>query len=101
MIIAFLTAGGLAPCLSSSIGRLVEQYENILPNSEMIGYLNGYKGLLLGRSIQFSDEVNKYNIGDKVTLTLVRKQRFLKVDITLKVFPVDTDAMYSQMRKPS
>ena len=68
MKIAFLTAGGLAPCLSSSIGRLVEQYENILPNSEMIGYLNGYKGLLLGKSVQFSEEVKQnshilYNFG--------------------------------------
>lgn len=68
MKIAFLTAGGLAPCLSSSIGRLVEQYENILPNAEMIGYLNGYKGLLLGKSIQFSEEVRQnshilYNFG--------------------------------------
>jgi len=68
MKIAFLTAGGLAPCLSSSIGRLIEQYETTIPNSEMIGYLNGYKGLLLGNSIQFSDNVKQnshilYNFG--------------------------------------
>ena len=63
MKIAFLTAGGIAPCLSSSIGALIQNYNRVLPNSEMIGYLNGYRGLLLGQSIEFPDSVkNKYEI---------------------------------------
>ena len=63
MKIAFLTAGGIAPCLSSSIGALIQNYNRVLPNSEMIGYLNGYRGLLLGKSIEFPDSVkNKYEI---------------------------------------
>ena len=57
MKIAFLTAGGLAPCLSASIGKLINEYHEKYPKSEMIGYLNGYKGLLLGNSITFSNEV--------------------------------------------
>ena len=55
MKIAFLTAGGIAPCLSSSIGALIEKYNEIAPDAELIGYLNGYRGLLLGNSIEFSD----------------------------------------------
>ena len=53
MKIAFLTSGGIAPCLSASIGRLTENYLKNYPNAEIIGYLNGYKGLLLGNSISF------------------------------------------------
>ena len=45
MKIAFLTAGGIAPCLSSSIGYLIERYNQIAPNAELMGYLNGYQGL--------------------------------------------------------
>ncbi|MAJ45319.1 MAG: pyrophosphate--fructose-6-phosphate 1-phosphotransferase [Candidatus Marinimicrobia bacterium] len=68
MKIAFLTAGGLAPCLSASIGRLVEQYYLKFPDSKMIGYLNGYKGLLMGNSINFTEQVKinskvLYNFG--------------------------------------
>ena len=68
MKIAFLTAGGIAPCLSSSIGALIEKYNDIAPNAEMIGYLNGYRGLLLGKSIEFPDSVKSqfttfYNFG--------------------------------------
>ncbi|NQV37426.1 MAG: pyrophosphate--fructose-6-phosphate 1-phosphotransferase [Candidatus Marinimicrobia bacterium] len=59
MKIAFLTAGGIAPCLSSSIGGLIEKYNDLAPDAELIGYLNGYQGLLLGESISFSDDVKK------------------------------------------
>jgi pyrophosphate--fructose-6-phosphate 1-phosphotransferase len=68
MKIAFLTAGGIAPCLSSSIGALIEKYNEIDPNAELIGYLNGYRGLLLGNSIEFPDSAKTnfatlYNFG--------------------------------------
>ena len=53
MKISFLTSGGIAPCLSASIGALVEKYNTLAPNAELIGYLHGYRGLLLGNSIQF------------------------------------------------
>ena len=56
MKVAFLTSGGIAPCLSAAIGRLIENYKRN-PNIELIGYLNGYKGLLLGRSIKFPNNI--------------------------------------------
>ena len=57
--VAFLTAGGLAPCLSSSIGFLIDEYTKKAPGVEMIGYINGYMGLLKGDSIPVTDEVRK------------------------------------------
>ena len=48
MKVAFLTAGGNAPCLSASIGMLINEYYKINKSIEFIGYLHGYKGLLLG-----------------------------------------------------
>jgi len=56
---AFLTAGGLAPCLSSAVAALVEYYNEMSPDVELIGYINGYKGLLEGRSISFSREARQ------------------------------------------
>ena len=57
MKIAFLTAGGIAPCLSAAIGALIEKYNTLAPDADMIGYLHGYRGLLLGKSIQFPESV--------------------------------------------
>ncbi|HWA87377.1 MAG TPA: pyrophosphate--fructose-6-phosphate 1-phosphotransferase [Opitutus sp.] len=48
--VALLTAGGLAPCLSSAVGGLIERYSEIAPEIEIIAYRSGYKGLLLGDS---------------------------------------------------
>ena len=55
--VAMLTAGGLAPCLSSAVGGLIERYTDLAPEVEIIGYLDGYKGLLLGRSVAATPEV--------------------------------------------
>ena len=57
--IAMLTAGGLAPCLSSAVGGLIERYTEIAPEAAMIGYLSGYKGLLQGKSIPVTAEVRR------------------------------------------
>ena len=63
MKIAFLTAGGIAPCLSSSIGALIQAYNQSAPSAEIVGYLNGYRGLLLGKSIEFSDSIrSRYEV---------------------------------------
>ena len=57
--VAFLTAGGLAPCLSSSIGFLIDEYTKKAPDVKLIGYLDGYMGLLKGNSVEVTDEVRK------------------------------------------
>jgi pyrophosphate--fructose-6-phosphate 1-phosphotransferase len=49
--VGILTAGGLAPCLSSAIGYLIDEYTRVAPEVEIIGYINGYMGLLKGQSI--------------------------------------------------
>ena len=59
MKIAFLTAGGIAPCLSASIASLIQKYNDLCPDAELVGYLNGYRGLLLGKSISFPELVKK------------------------------------------
>ena len=55
--VAMLTAGGLAPCLSSAVGGLIERYTEVAPEVEIIGYLAGYKGLLQGQSLAVTPEV--------------------------------------------
>ncbi len=57
MNIAFLTSGGVAPCLSATIGRLAQTYLENYADVSIIGYLNGYKGLLLGESINFPKSI--------------------------------------------
>lgn len=55
--VALLTAGGLAPCLSSAVGGLIQRYSEIAPDVEIIGYLDGYAGLLGGRHLTVTPEI--------------------------------------------
>ncbi|HAS50474.1 MAG TPA: pyrophosphate--fructose-6-phosphate 1-phosphotransferase [Gammaproteobacteria bacterium] len=57
--VAILTAGGLAPCLSSAVGGLIERYSEIDPSIEIICYHSGYKGLLLGDSYAVTPEIRE------------------------------------------
>jgi pyrophosphate--fructose-6-phosphate 1-phosphotransferase len=52
-----LTAGGLAPCLSSAVGGLIERYTEVAPEARIIAYRNGYAGLLTGHSVEVTEEV--------------------------------------------
>src|SRR6266576_263464 len=50
-------AGGLAPCLSSAVGGLIERYTAVAPDVRIIAYRNGYAGLLTGESAEVTDAV--------------------------------------------
>ena len=55
--VALLTAGGLAPCLSSAIGGLIERYTELAPDVDIICYRGGYQGLLLGDSFEVTPAI--------------------------------------------
>ncbi|MBB3647797.1 pyrophosphate--fructose-6-phosphate 1-phosphotransferase [Rhizobium sp. BK619] len=57
--VAMLTAGGLAPCLSSAVGGLIERYSDIAPDLDLVAYKSGYQGVLLGDSIEITREMRE------------------------------------------
>ncbi|WP_117192488.1 pyrophosphate--fructose-6-phosphate 1-phosphotransferase [Rhizobium terrae] len=57
--VAMLTAGGLAPCLSSAVGGLIERYSDIAPEIELIAYKSGYQGVLLGDKVEISRDMRE------------------------------------------
>lgn len=57
--VALLTAGGLAPCLSSAVGGLIERYTELAPEVEIIAYRGGYAGLLRGDRLVVTPEVRE------------------------------------------
>jgi pyrophosphate--fructose-6-phosphate 1-phosphotransferase len=57
--VAMLTAGGLAPCLSSAVGGLIERYSDVAPDIDLIAYKSGYQGVLLGDSIKITKDMRE------------------------------------------
>jgi len=87
--------------IPNTFGVFVRPDENLPKGLKKFDTIIGVNGEMTNDGLQFSDELSKYNIGETVTLTIVRKRRYLKVDVPLKVFPVDADAMYSKIKTPS
>ena len=58
MKVAFLTSGGVAPCLSASIAYLIQEYSSRDNSIEFYGYKHGYKGLLLGHKISIPNNLS-------------------------------------------
>jgi pyrophosphate--fructose-6-phosphate 1-phosphotransferase len=54
--VAMLTAGGLAPCLSSAVGALITRWTAVDPDVELVAYRDGYAGLLKGDSSTIKPE---------------------------------------------
>jgi len=86
--------------IPNTFGVFVRPDVNLPKGLKKFDTIIGVNGEMINDGLQFSDELSKYNIGDTITLTIVRKRRYLKVDVPLKVFPVDADAMYSKIRTP-
>ncbi|WP_411032646.1 pyrophosphate--fructose-6-phosphate 1-phosphotransferase [Shinella sp. BYT-45] len=57
--VAMLTAGGLAPCLSSAVGGLIERYSDIAPEIDLVAYRSGYQGLLLADRIDITRQMRE------------------------------------------
>ena len=86
--------------IPNTFGVFVRPDENLPKGLKKFDTIIGVNDEMINDGLQFSNELYKYNIGDTITLTLIRKRRYLKVDVPLKIFPVDADAMYSQIQKP-
>ena len=54
----------------------------------------GINGELFNDGVKFSNLLEKYKVGDKVTLVLVRKGRYMLLDVVLREFPVDLERLY-------
>src|SRR5688500_4936222 len=55
--VAMLTAGGLAPCLSSAVGGPIQRYSEVAPDVRLLASRNGSAGLLTGDGVEVTDAV--------------------------------------------
>jgi S1-C subfamily serine protease len=82
--------------IPNTYGLLIHKDENIPKGLKAFDTIIGVNDVLINDGLQFSDELRKYKIGDIITLTIIRKQVFLRVDVPLKVFPVPVETMYGK-----
>ena len=82
--------------IPNTFGLLIKEDEDIPEGLKKYDTIIAINDVMINDSLQFSDEMIKYNIGDTITLTIIRKQRYLKVDVPVKILPVPVDQMYDR-----
>ena len=85
--------------IPNSLGLWIKPTDDIPKGLKAHDTIIGVNDVMVNDGLQFSDELIKYHVGDIVTLTLIRKRTYIKVDVPLKVFPVPTEAMYPNKGK--
>ena len=82
----------------NTFGLFIHEDKDIPEGLEKYDTVIAVNDVMVNNGVEFADEMIKYNIGDTITLTIIRKRKFHKVDIPIQVIPVPTDLMYD--RKP-
>jgi len=82
--------------IPNTFGLLIKEDEDISEGLKKYDTIIAINDEMINTSLQFSDEMIKYNVGDTITLTIIRKQRYLKVDVPVKILPVPVDQMYDR-----
>ena len=65
--------------IPNTFGVFVRPDENLPKGLKKFDTIIGVNGEMINDGLQFSDELSKYNIGDTITLTIVRKRRYLSL----------------------
>ena len=80
--------------IPNTYGLIIFPTDNMPEGLKVGDTIIGLNDTLINNGIDLTDSLSKYNIGQMVTLTLIRKKRFIKVDVPLKVFEVPVESLY-------
>jgi len=82
--------------IPSTFGMLIQKSDNMPENIKEFDTLFAIDDKLFNTHVEMSNILEEYNVGDIVTLSIIRNRRFMKLDIPLKVFEVPVEKMYKR-----
>ena len=86
--------------IPNTFGLLVSEDKKIADGVKLWDTIVAINGNLVNNGVDLSDEVIKYEVGDTITLTIIRKKKYIKVDIELQVYEVPVESMYKNRNNP-
>ena len=82
--------------IPNTFGLLIIKTENMPKGLKVGDAIVGVNGEPINNGGELAKELIKYNIGDEVTLTVIRNRLFKKVKVPLQVFKVPVEKLYNQ-----
>ena len=83
----------------NTFGLMIRPDEKLPKGIKPWDTLVGVNGQPVNDGVDLANVMIKSNIGDIVTLTIIRKRRYMNVDIPLLVFPIPIEKMYPMKPK--
>ena len=80
--------------IPNTFGLFVRQTKDLPKGLEPFDTIIGVNDVLLNSGIELSDQIIKNNIGDTITLTIIRKRKYIKVEVQLTTFEVNVDNLF-------
>ena len=82
--------------IPNTYGLLVSEDTSIAEGVKLWDTIIAINGNLINNGVDLSDEVIKYEVGDTITLTIIRKKKYIKVDVKLKVYEIPVEELYQK-----
>ena len=82
--------------IPNTLGLLISEDKPIPEELKLWDTVVAINGIPINNSIEFADEMSKYDIGKKVSVTVIRRKRFIQLDVMIKLFEVPVDKMYAK-----
>ena len=82
--------------IPNTFGLLVIKTENMPKGLEIGDAIVGINGAPINNGMELSEELIKYNIGEEVSLTIIRNRMFKIVKVPLQVLKVPTEQLYNR-----
>ena len=82
--------------IPSTFGMLVKKSDSMPENIKEFDTVIAVNDKMINTHVEMSNVLEEYNVGDTVTVTIIRERRFMKLDIPLKVFEVPIEKMYKR-----
>lgn len=82
--------------IPDTFGMLIKKSDTMPKGIEEFDTLIAVNDEMINTHVDLSNILENYKVGDIVTVTIIRKRRFLKMDIPLKIFEVPVEQMYDR-----
>lgn len=82
--------------IPNTLGLLISEDKTIPEELKLWDTIVAIDGIPINNGIEFAEEMNKHEIGKKVSVTIIRKKRFIQLDLMIRVFEVPVDKMYAR-----
>ena len=82
--------------IPNTFGLLVIKTENMPKGLKIGDAIVGVNGAPINNGMELSEELIKYNIGEEISLTIIRNRMFIIVKVPLQVLKVPTEQLYNR-----